>query len=160
MDYLKDEVNHFSNPPYCIIKPGYRASDPFPNHDQLEVKHMYSFKPFGDQRHQRSNSDMFKTTFRSTMQADAPHYRGSMSPYNVKHALVDPSHTFIHPPNHKTRREMDFTKYDWKKGRDTLSKDRQHFRRETFDIHGNMILRLPEQRDYFGEESDPVTTYR
>jgi hypothetical protein len=32
-DYLKDEVNHFSNPPYCIIKPGYRASLPFPNHN-------------------------------------------------------------------------------------------------------------------------------
>jgi len=68
-DYLKDEVNHFSNPPYCIIKPGYRASDPFPNHNQIEVKHHYSFKPFGDQRHQRSTScaDMFNTTLRSTL---------------------------------------------------------------------------------------------
>ena len=66
-DYLKDEVNHFSNPPYCIIKPGYRASDPFPNHNQIEVKQHYSFKPFGDQRHQRSTSDMFNTTLRSTL---------------------------------------------------------------------------------------------
>ena len=93
-DYLKDEVNHFSNPPYCIIKPGYRASDPFPNHNQIEVKNLYSFKPFGDQRHQRSTSDMFNTTLRSTLQVDGPHFRGSKSPYNVKHALVDPSHTF------------------------------------------------------------------
>ena len=32
-DYLKDGVDHFTSPPYCIIKPGYRASEPFPNND-------------------------------------------------------------------------------------------------------------------------------
>ena len=47
-DYVKDDVNHFSDPPYIVIKPGYRASDPFPNHTMLDVKHHYSFKPFGD----------------------------------------------------------------------------------------------------------------
>ena len=50
-EYLKDETNHFTSPPYCIIKPGYRASEPFPNHDMLAVKHLYSFKPFGGQKH-------------------------------------------------------------------------------------------------------------
>lgn len=120
---------------------------------------MYSFKPFGDQRHQRSMTDMFKTTFRNTLQSDGPHYRGNMSPYNVKHALVDPSHTFTHPTTHKTRKAMDFTKYDWKRGTDKTSRNLQHIKRETFDIHGKMILRLPEERDYFGEEGDPVTTF-
>lgn len=31
--YVKDEINHFSDPPYCIIKPGYRAAKPVPNDD-------------------------------------------------------------------------------------------------------------------------------
>lgn len=102
---------------------------------------------------------MFKTTFRSTLQADGPHYRGNMSPFNVKHALVDPSHTFTQPASHKTRKDMDFTNYDWKKGQDRTCRNLQHVKRETFDIHGNMILRLTENRDYFGEESDPVTEF-
>ena len=31
MDYMLDNINHHSDPPYCIIKPGYRPSIPFPN---------------------------------------------------------------------------------------------------------------------------------
>ena len=124
------------------------------------MKNQYSFHPFGNQRHQRSMSDMFKTTFRSTLQSDGPHYRGNLSPFNVKHALVDPSHTHIHPSYHKTRKEMDFGQYDWKKGKDKTSRNLQHFKRETFDIHGTMILRLPEERDYFGDSSDPVSKFR
>jgi len=97
---------------------------------------------------------MYKTTFRSTMQHDTPFYKGILAPYNAKHAIYDPSHTFIDPPYHKTRKEMDFRKYDPKKGRDQSSKQLQHVRRETFDIHGNMILRLPERRDLFIEEEE------
>lgn len=103
---------------------------------------------------------MFRTTLRSTMQEDTPHYRGALRPYNVKHALVDPSHTFIHPTYHKTRADMDFTKYDWKAGKDTTSRGLQHIRRETFDFDGKMILRLPEKRDYLKEEEEnPVDSY-
>jgi hypothetical protein len=54
---------------------------------------------------------------------------------------------------------MDFTKYDWKKGKDKTARNLQHIKRETFDIHGNMILRLPENRDYDGEELDPVIQF-
>jgi hypothetical protein len=39
-------------------------------------------------------------------------------PYNVKHALVDPSHTFTHPENHKLRKLKDLMQYDRKKKRD------------------------------------------
>jgi len=77
----------------------------------------------------------------------------------VKHALIDPSHTFTQPANHKTRKEMNFTQYDWKKGRDRTSRNLQHVKRETFDIHGKMILRLNEERDYFGDEKDPVDEF-
>ena len=30
-NYMLDNINHHSDPPYCIIKPGYRPSIPFPN---------------------------------------------------------------------------------------------------------------------------------
>ena len=32
-EYLKDGVDHFTSPPYCIIKPAYRPSEPFKNND-------------------------------------------------------------------------------------------------------------------------------
>ena len=56
--------NHFTDPPYSTIKPGYRPSMPMPNLNQLEIKHIYSFSPFGDPKHVRGNKDMFKSTFR------------------------------------------------------------------------------------------------
>jgi hypothetical protein len=40
---------------------------PMPNLNQLEVKHIYSFSPFGDPKHIRGNKDMFKSTFRNTL---------------------------------------------------------------------------------------------
>jgi hypothetical protein len=55
---------------------------------------------------------------------------------------------------------MNFTAYDWKKGRDKTSRNLQHVKRETFDIHGKMILRLNEDRDIFGDEKDPVTDFQ
>ena len=54
---------------------------------------MYSFKPYGEPREKRQHSQIFDTTMRSTLQNDSPYYRGRMAPYNVKHSLVDPSHT-------------------------------------------------------------------
>lgn len=91
---------------------------------------------------------MHKTTFRNTLQKDTAHYRGYLSPANVKHALVDPSHTFTMPNNHHTRRPMDFMRYDLKGNKDNKTETLQYVRRETFDINGNMILRLPEERDF------------
>ena len=35
----------------------------------------------------------------------------------------------------------------------------QHERRETNDYSGKSVIRLPERRDYIGEETDPVTEY-
>ena len=51
--YLKDAVNHFSDPPYVTIKPGYRAGMPAPTDNQVQDKHVYSFKAYGDQRKPR-----------------------------------------------------------------------------------------------------------
>lgn len=73
--------------------------------------------------------------------------------------MVDPSHTHVHPGYHPTRKDMDFSKYDWKNGKDNTSTNLQHIRRETYDFNGKMVLRLPEERDYFGDGPDPVSTY-
>lgn len=58
------------------------------------MKHTYSFNAFGDPKHIRENQDMFKTTMRSTLASDTAYFRGKQAPYNVKHGIVDPSHTF------------------------------------------------------------------
>jgi hypothetical protein len=94
---------------------------PMPNLNQLEVKHIYSFSPFGDPKHIRGNKDMFKSTFRNTLQEDTPFFRDKMEPYNVKHGLVDPSHTFTYPLNHKTKKEKNYLAYDLKNGNDKSS---------------------------------------
>ena len=96
---------------------------------------------------------------RSTLAADSPYYRGRVAPFNVKHGLVDPSHTMTMPATHKTRRTMDFMDYSRKK-QDWTSRERQHKTRETANFNGNTYLRLPEQRDYFSDqESNPLDTY-
>jgi hypothetical protein len=92
---------------------------------------------------------MYDSTMRNTMQADGPYYRGHLSPFNVKHGMVDPSHTHMNPADDHEHKDMNFSAYDWKKGRDKYAKDIQHSRRETFDIYGKMVLRLPEKRDFF-----------
>ena len=95
------------------------------------------------------------------MQADSPFYRGALSPVNAKHGMVDPSHTLMNPADDKEHKDMNFTSYDWKRDRDRSCRELQRTRRETFNIHGNLVLRLPERRDYFkGEEIDPVQKYQ
>lgn len=54
---------------------------------------------------------------------------------------------------------MNFSKYDWKNGKDKTSRNLQHIKRETYDFNGKTVLRLPEERDYFGDGPDPVSTY-
>lgn len=104
---------------------------------------MYSFKPFGDQKYEKKIQDLFNSSFRSTMQWDTPHYRdGRVNPANIKHALVDPSHTFTYMPNHKTRRMMDFMSYTHK-ARDKSSEQLDREKLETFDFRGTLIRRLP-----------------
>ena len=106
-----------------------------------------------------AGKDMFRTTFRNTMQGDTPFYRDKLEPYNVKHALVDPSHTFNQPLYHSTRKNLNLLGYDSKNGMDKTVRQIQHERRETVDFSGKNIMRLPERRDYIGEESDPVVEY-
>ena len=93
-NYVQDVPNHFSDPPYCVIKPGYRAHRPMPNFDQLKIKGRYSFDPFGHPKVKRNHQDIFKSAFRQTMAEDTPYFKDKMEPYDVKHALVDPTHTF------------------------------------------------------------------
>ena len=64
---MKDAINHFSDPPYVTIKPGYRPGMPAPTDNQVKNKHLYSFKKYGDQRVPRKGQDMFDTTMRSTL---------------------------------------------------------------------------------------------
>lgn len=159
MGYLLDNINHHSDPPYCQIKPGYRPSIPFPNNNQLEIKKLHSFHQFGMPKNPRGGKDIFRTTFRNTMQEDTPYYRNKLEPFNVKHALVDPSHTFNYPLNHKSRKDVDLLGYDLKYGADKTVRQLQHERRETIDYNSSNIVRLPERRDYIGEEQDPVAEY-
>jgi len=103
---------------------------------------------------------MHDTTFRNTMAKDTVHYRGYLAPANVKHGIIDPSHTFTMPPYHHTRRKMDFMNYDKKGKRDNKSETLQYVTRETHDFNGTMILRLPEERDFvLGWEKDPVDKF-
>ena len=46
-----------------------------------------------------------------------------------------------------------------KNGRDQSTKKLQYIRRETIDIEGRNILRLPEERDFFPEVNNPVAAY-
>lgn len=56
------------------------------------------------------------------MQEDTAYFKGRIAPFNTKHALVDPSHTFTMPKNHHTRRDMDFFDYNRKKKENTCRK--------------------------------------
>lgn len=141
---MLDNINHHSDPPYCLIKPGYRPSIPFPNNKQLEIKKLPSFHQFGMPKNPRGGKDMYRTTFRNTLQEDAPYYRSKIEPFNIKHALVDPSHTFNHPLYHKTRKDLDLLGYDLKYGQDKTVRQLQHIRRETIDYNSTNIVRLPE----------------
>ena len=64
MHYLADNIDHWSDPAYCIIKPGYRPSEPKPNFNLVEVKNNYSFSPFGDMKFPRKGANMNFTTHR------------------------------------------------------------------------------------------------
>lgn len=70
------------------------------------------------------------------MQSDTPFFRGHLSPVNVKHGMVDLSHTLMNPADDKEHKDMNFTSYDWKNDRDRSCRDIQRTRRETFNIHG------------------------
>lgn len=83
---------------------------------------------------------------RSTLAYDSPYYRGRVAPFNVKHGLVDPSHTMMHTSEHHTRRNMDFMGYNKKTG-EPDSRYLQHVRRETPHFTGSTLIRLPEARD-------------
>jgi hypothetical protein len=80
---------------------------------------------------------------RNTLAHDTPYYKGRTAPFDVKHGLVDPSHTMTMPTTHRTRRTMDFMDYSRKK-KDWTSRERQHLTRETANYTGDTYLRLPE----------------
>lgn len=63
---VADNPKHFSDPPYMVIKPGYRAHHPLPTLNQLEMKNRYSFKPFGNPKFERMSQDVEKSPFRQT----------------------------------------------------------------------------------------------
>ena len=93
--YLNDQPNHHSDPAYVTIKPAYRAHKPMPNFKALDMKGRYSFDKYGKPKIARNAQDRTQTIFRNTLQMDTPYYRDSKrGPFNMKHALVDPTHTF------------------------------------------------------------------
>ena len=54
-EYIKDTPANHSDPPYVVIKPGYRDHNPMPMFNQIDMKKRYSFKAFGDPNIRRSN---------------------------------------------------------------------------------------------------------
>lgn len=67
-NYLDDRPIHFSNPAYLQIKPNYRPNYPLPNFNNIEMKGLYSLKPFGNPILPRPNQDVKTSVFRQTMQ--------------------------------------------------------------------------------------------
>ena len=81
-----------------------------------------------------------------------------MAPYNIKHAMVDPSHTFLASP--KKRKPIDLMNYCLKGDKQKDTRYLQHKRRETVDCGSGNVLRLPELRDFdWSHDVDPVTRY-
>ena len=98
---INDHTHHHSNPPYVVIKPAYRAAKQTPGLKQLEIKNRYSFHSFGEQKPCRPSQNVFESNTRNTLQFDSPYFRDKFEAVNVKHALVDPSHTFVYDPKKK-----------------------------------------------------------
>lgn len=94
---IVDAPNHFSDPPYQVIKPAYRAHLPMPNFNQIRMKKNYSFKPFGDPESPRKHQDVKKSPYRQTFQNDSVYYKKDVyETVDAAHAMNDASHTF-HP---------------------------------------------------------------
>ena len=90
------------------------------------------------------------------MQIDTPYFRDELAPYNVKHGLVDPSHTFMSPP--KKRRNLQLI--DMKGDKDRTCEQLQAYRRVTADYDAKAVMRLPEPHDYYpGEQMSPIEKY-
>ena len=70
---------------------------------------------------------------RSTLAHDTPYYKGRVAPFDVKHGLVDPSHTMTMPTSHRTRRTMDFMDYSRKKN-DWTSRERQYLQEKQLTL--------------------------
>lgn len=70
------------------------------NFDHLRLKARPSFEAFGAATIARPSQDLTTSPYRSTTQVDTMHFKGDYSnePYNIKHALVDVSHTFVEQP--------------------------------------------------------------
>lgn len=101
------------------------------------------------------------------MQTDSAYFKDNRGPVNVKHALVDMSHTMYEKPLQcklraaaETRARKNYLKYDFKRPGEKKSESLQHERRVTYDFNGTPIVRLAEKRDLVGEEKeDPVESY-
>ena len=106
---------------------------------------------------------MANTAFRSTQQTDTPYFRDRVGePYNMKHALVDPSHTFQDKTVTNSRGK--YNVFYLKKKAEKDSKKLAHERRVTYDMKGNVLLRLSERRDSFGgvdpDHVDPLENFK
>lgn len=93
------------------------------------------------------------------MQFDTPYYRQRAEPANVKHALIDPSHTFYPTSNFKKRRNLRV--YSHKKNEPNVVQLTAR-RRVTYNIDGKPIIRLNDEREDKETFTDftPVDEYR
>jgi coenzyme F420-reducing hydrogenase alpha subunit len=124
------------------------------------MKKIYSFDKYGRPAKERAQSDLFRTTMRSTLQTDTPYYQEVLAPYDVKHAIVDPSHTFISAEQNRLRKLKDFSGRSFLKVGEMSSKEIQSVGRQTQDFRGNTIYRLPHTMQEFAKyNADPVETY-
>lgn len=125
-----------------------------PGLKQLDLKQRYSFHRYGHQRPMRHSQQINKSVFRNTMQMDTPYYRDHQEAVNIKHALVDPSHTFVaNRPSTK-----DFTLIT-KKQNELNSKELQRIRRVTYDPKGQPIIRLNDISSH-NHTVDPLSDYK
>lgn len=124
-----------------------------PGLKQLDLKQRYSFHKFGHQRPMRHSQQIHNSVFRNSMQLDTPYFRDVLEAFNVKHALVDPSHTFVaNRPSTK-----DFKIYT-KKKHELTSKELQQTRRVTYDPKGQPIIRLNDISSH-SNTLDPLSEY-
>ena len=117
----------------------------------MRVKNEYSFDKWGEQRETAQRRNLFKTTYRGTKQPDSVYYRDKLAPVDIKHALVDPTHSFSPSVQHRNH-----LSYDFKGDKAMNTAQIQRLRLETVNAVGKPIHRLPDVEKLI----DPVNSFR
>ena len=63
-EFIRDSLDHWTDPAYVTIKPNCRASKPVPNSNMRKVKNGYSFNAWGDQLTPQKHQNVFESMMR------------------------------------------------------------------------------------------------